>query len=72
MTSETAHELETRLSAELTPVPAGALRELTFVYQDVRYGAAASGEAAQMAAAAQSTPVRAALEEMAGEASPAR
>lgn len=66
--SETAHELETRLSAELTPDPAGALRELTSLYQGVRYGAAEPGEPAHTAATAQSDTVRAALEEMAAEA----
>jgi hypothetical protein len=67
MTSETAHELETRLSAELRPVPADALRELTFLYHDVRYGPAQAGHPAPAhpAAAAQSDTVRAALEEMA-------
>ena len=50
MTSETAHELESRLSAELTPAPADALRELTFLYHDVRYGAAHPAESAHVAA----------------------
>ncbi len=68
MTAETAHELETRLSAELTPAPADALRELTFVYHDVRYGTAEPAEPVHMAAVVQSDAVRAALEEMAGEA----
>ncbi len=68
MTSETAHELESRLSAELTPAPADALRELTFLYHDVRYGAAHPAESAHVAAVVQSNTVQAALEEMADEA----
>ncbi len=64
MTSK-RRELEARVSAEVTPDPAGALRELTFLYHDVRYGAAAPGQPAHAAASAQSDTVRAALEEMA-------
>jgi hypothetical protein len=72
MRSETAHELETRLSAELTPAPADALRDLTFLYQDVRYGAADPAESAHVAAAVHSNTVQAALEEMASEANHGR
>ena len=67
-TSETARELEGRLSVELTPAPADALRGLTFLYDGVRYGASPASELANTAAAGQSDTVRAALEVMANEA----
>jgi hypothetical protein len=66
--SETAHELEGRLSVELTPAPVDALRGLTFLYDGVRYGARPASESADTAAAVQSDTVRAALQEMASEA----
>jgi hypothetical protein len=69
--SETAHELEARVSADLTPDPADALSELTFLYQDVRYGAAEPAQPARAAAVAQSEMVRAALEDMVSQADPA-
>jgi hypothetical protein len=70
MSSETARELEARVSVELTPDPADALRALTFLYHDVRYGAAEPAQPARAAAVAQSDTVRAALEEMVSEADP--
>ena len=69
--SETARELGDRVSADLTPDPADALRALTFLYHDVRYGAAEAAQSAHDAAMAQSDTVRAALEDLVSQADPA-
>ena len=62
--SETAREFEARLVAELGPVSAGALKELTYLYDDVRYGAGPTDAAANLAAQDRSSTVCAALAEL--------
>ncbi len=62
--SETARELEARLRADLAPAPADALKELTYLYDDVRYGAVRTDAATNLLARNQSTAVCAALAEL--------
>ena len=62
--SETAREFEARLVAELGPVSADALKELTYLYDDVRYGTGRTDAATNLAAQDQSSTVCAALAEL--------
>ncbi len=59
--AETPRELEVRLSPDLGAGPARALRELTWRYDDVRYGAAEADETAGAAARRGSDTVAMAL-----------